>query len=88
MGFLLNRAPDGKQSTTVSKLPTTMSIRRNAVWVYLANMPFFRNFTLNMGLFCIVILLNVLSNGFDLGVYNVIQAMDGECRRLQCSQAQ
>lgn len=46
------------------------------VWKKVASLPFLNHFTLNTGLFCSVILLNVLSNGFDLGIYNVIQAID------------
>lgn len=47
------------------------------LWRCAASLPFLRHFSLNVGLFCIAMTLNVISNGFDVSVYNTIQAMDG-----------
>jgi hypothetical protein len=54
-----------------------MSFRQTSGWKALSNLPFIRNFTLPLGAFCLVVGLNVLSNGFDIAIYNTIQAMDG-----------
>lgn len=55
-----------------------MGFRKTSVWNSLSNLLFVRNFTLPVGGFCFVVALNVLSNGFDVAIYNTIQAMDGE----------
>lgn len=39
-------------------------------------LPFHKYLTWNMVVMCIILALNVLSNGFDLSVYNTIQVMD------------
>ncbi|KAF5966150.1 putative sugar transporter [Fusarium bulbicola] len=53
-----------------------MGLRDTSVWKALSNLPFVRNFTLPLGAFCLVVGLNVLSNGFDIAIYNTVQAMD------------
>ncbi|KAM0349867.1 hypothetical protein ACHAP4_010222 [Fusarium culmorum] len=53
-----------------------MGFRNTSVWKSLSNLPFLRNFTLPVGGYCFVVALNVLSNGFDVAIYNTIQAMD------------
>ncbi|CEI67397.1 unnamed protein product [Fusarium venenatum] len=53
-----------------------MGIRNTSVWKALSDLPFIHNFTLPVGAFCLVVALNVLSNGFDVAIYNTIQAMD------------
>lgn len=51
------------------------NLRQTAFWQRMANLPFLRNFTLNLGLACFVLAFCVLSDGFDLSLYNQIQAM-------------
>ncbi|KAK1842858.1 hypothetical protein CCHR01_14501 [Colletotrichum chrysophilum] len=46
------------------------------IWLPPRRLPFSQEVTWSMGLLCLILGLNVLSNGFDLSVYNTIQAMD------------
>ncbi|KAF0328303.1 sugar transporter [Colletotrichum asianum] len=46
------------------------------IWLPARRLPFSQEVTWSMGLLCLILGLNVLSNGFDLSVYNTIQAMD------------
>ncbi|KAJ5175773.1 uncharacterized protein N7482_001650 [Penicillium canariense] len=62
--------------------PLKMKFRSTAWWQRLAALPFVRHFTLPLGLAIMVLALSVLSNGFDLSVYNSIQAMDAFDRRF------
>ncbi|KAH9228659.1 hypothetical protein K456DRAFT_1753341 [Colletotrichum gloeosporioides 23] len=45
-------------------------------------LPLSQEVTWSMGLLCLILGRNVLSNGFDLSVYNTIQAMDCDTTRL------
>ncbi|KAF5516570.1 Major facilitator-type transporter ecdD [Colletotrichum siamense] len=49
------------------------------IWLPARRLPFSQEVTWSMGLLCLILGLNVLSNGFDLSVYNTIQAMDCVC---------
>ncbi|KAL1897614.1 hypothetical protein Sste5346_003920 [Sporothrix stenoceras] len=50
-------------------------IRESAAFQSASNLPFIRHFTLKLGLACFLLAFNVLSDGFDLSMYNQIQAM-------------
>lgn len=50
-------------------------LRQTQTWKTLANLPFIRHFSLRLGLACILLCFNVLSNGFDMSLYNQVQAM-------------
>ncbi|KXH64672.1 hypothetical protein CNYM01_08201 [Colletotrichum nymphaeae SA-01] len=52
------------------------------IWLPARRLPFSQDVTWSMGLLCLVLGLNVLSNGFDLSVYNTIQAMDSFQQRF------
>ncbi|CAI0654297.1 unnamed protein product [Colletotrichum noveboracense] len=46
------------------------------IWLPARRLPLSQEVTWSMGLLCLILGRNVLSNGFDLSVYNTIQAMD------------
>ncbi|KAF2191981.1 MFS general substrate transporter [Zopfia rhizophila CBS 207.26] len=54
-----------------------MGIRQSSAWKRLASLLFTHHFTLNLGVFCLIMGLSVLTNGFDASIYNNIQAMNG-----------
>jgi hypothetical protein len=55
-----------------------MGLRQTTIWRKTAWLPFVRYFSLNLGLLSILISFNTFSSGFDMTIYNNIQAMEGE----------
>ncbi|KAK1722378.1 putative sugar transporter [Colletotrichum acutatum] len=52
------------------------------IWLPARRLPFSQDVTWSMGVLCLILGLNVLSNGFDLSIYNTIQAMDSFQQRF------